>query len=144
MREIQKADPKARRRAVILFSVAAIIGLGCILLLERYRGDLENYFVRHSDYLLAHPELPAFGLFILMLPIYFFALYLWRFGSSVVREQRFPPAGLAVTRDTPVLSGSAGVRRGRVIQALALLLCGCGLALPLVLWYAFSMLSGGT
>lgn len=141
MREIQKADPEARRRAVILIGVAAIVGTGAIFLLERYRGDLEVYLERNADYLVAHPEILALGLFILLLPIIFFSLYLWRHGSSVVVARRFPPPGMAVTRDTPVLSGMAGVRRGRIIQVLALLLMSCSVGLPLFLWYVLSQLT---
>lgn len=144
MREIQKADHDARRRAFILVGIAAVIGMGAILLLESYKGEIEDYLERNVDYFLAHPEIPALGFCILILPIYIFAIYLWRLGSSVVREQRFPPPGLRVIRDTPVLSGVAGVRRGRIMQGLALLLFSCGVALPLIIWYTFSMLTNGT
>jgi hypothetical protein len=68
---------------------------------------------------------------------------LWR-GNRTVHVQRFPPPGHAVARDTLVLEGWQGIRRGRVIQILPWLLsCSAG-AIPVLMWYIFRSLGSAT
>jgi hypothetical protein len=59
-----------------------------------------------------------------------FGLYLFALGRRAVRAERFPPPGVAVIRDTPVLTGVQARRRGAFIQTIAtvLVILACALA----------------
>jgi hypothetical protein len=137
MPDIQKADPVARHTALLIISVAALIGVAGVLLLEHYRPKLEQLLEDNAHVLLAHPEMVAAALLGLMLPVYVAAIYLWRHGTVIVASERFPPPGQPVVRDTVIVSGRMAVYRGRIIQALALVLLLAGLSLPAVIWYIF-------
>jgi hypothetical protein len=78
--------------------------------------------------------------FVFMLPLAGAALHLWSLGARVVRAARFPPPGLAVVRDTPVLTGEKAVVRGRLLRGLALVIGGSVAAVPLALaWIVRSL-----
>ena len=79
-----------------------------------------------------------------VLPILAAGTYLLLLGTRTVRAQRFPLPGVAVVRDTQVLEGAAGIRRGRVIQILSLLLLCCAATIPVVLWFIFRFLASAT
>ena len=87
--------------------------------------------------LLHHPRVLALALFVFMAPIGWFAVHLYRLGARVRRAQRFPPPGVPVVRDTPILSGAKALSRARWMQALAAMLMvmwlSCGVALFVVL-----------
>jgi hypothetical protein len=68
------------------------------------------------------------------------ALYLWRLGSRIVREGRFPPSGVRTVRDTVVVNGRPAVWRGRGVRVLAGVLAVAALALPFFLWRAWPLL----
>lgn len=60
-----------------------------------------------------------------------FGVYAFRFGRRVVREERFPPAGVNVVRDTRVVHGRAArllghaqAINGALLVALAIVLFG--------------------
>jgi hypothetical protein len=59
------------------------------------------------------------------------AFYLARLARQVVRDERFPPAGMRVVRDTPILRGAAARRRARVMQVVAAGLVGVGFCFAL-------------
>jgi hypothetical protein len=101
-----------------------------------------RYRVPLSDWVLADPGSSAQRLKLVLLllaalllaPLFAFAAYLWSLGGKVVRAQEFPPPGVRVIRDTPVVSGERAVSRGRLLKVLAL---GCGIAaavLAVLLW----------
>jgi len=142
MPDIRKADAQARRRAVLLIFAAAFIGSLLILVFEHFRIPLE-------DWLLADPELSGerarrlllalAGL--LQLPALGFALYLWTLGKRICRAQEFPPPGLAVIRDTPVVTGTAAMARGRQLKLLAFGLVVASAVFGLLLWQLAEMFS---
>jgi hypothetical protein len=61
-------------------------------------------------------------------------IYLFQLGRRSVRARRFPPPGVAVVRDTRVLEGHEGRRRGRLLQVLAGMLIAAALLVPFALW----------
>jgi hypothetical protein len=142
MEEIQRADPRARRRAWLAVACGAAAGLVLIALAERYRPSLEDWITRDSDQFRARLTLGFAALAAAISgSLLGFAVYLWRLGGRVVRAERFPPPGLALVRDTIVMRGSLARRRGRLIQlmAAALALVACGISA--ILWRLVSLLS---
>ncbi len=142
MAQIQKADPRARRRAIITLVLGALIGCGAILLFQHYAPALQDWILQDRE------KAGTRIAYVLMLfsalssvPLLAFAVYLWRFGSRVVGAERLPPPGCPVARDTPVLQGPSARRRGRLAQGLAGCLVCLAAALPVIFWWlSISML----
>ncbi len=143
MTDVRRADPAARRQAVLFLVVGAFVGTLLIVAFERYRIPLR-------DWVLAEPGATAqrvrlvFLLLapLLLAPLLAFATYLWSLGGRVLGAREYPPPGLCVIRDTPVITNEAALSRGRLLKLLAL---GCGIAsvvLGLLLWRFASLLSG--
>lgn len=76
-----------------------------------------------------------------VVPMLFLSAYLWRLGARIVHSGVFPPPGMRVVRDTPVLLGRAAVRRGRLLKVLGLLAGAAGIGLVIVLWRLTSLLT---
>ena len=141
MGTIQKADSGARRKAIGVICIAAVFGVCAILAFESLQDDFQSWLERNIDFLLEHTIIVFLVLLVLISPLLATGVYLLSLGNRTVRAQRFPPPGYAVVRDTPVLEGLQGLRRGRVIQLLSLfLLCSAG-AIPFVIWYVFHVLA---
>jgi hypothetical protein len=139
MTETLRADPAARRKALLLLVSGAFIGMILIAGFERYRAPL-------IDWLLSEPaELAKRVKWIMMMtaavmsaPLVGFAVYLWSLGTKVLRAGEFPPPGHRVIRDTPVIHGDGAVLRGRRFQILAAGL----LVASAFLWLLFWRLAG--
>ena len=134
--EIEKADPAARRRAILVLAAGVVLGALLIVLTADSRRDLTAWAqqnpARAFDLIL-----PVAGVSI-VLPVLAMAWYFWRLGARIVREDRFPPANAAWARTTYVIRGAAARRRGRVLQICAAALAGtvlvfAGLLVRLVL-----------
>lgn len=72
------------------------------------------------------------------------AVYCWRLGARIVRSSRFPPPGMRVIRDTVVLHGQQAWRRGRALQALAVILVLTVVGFSMVLWRLVALLESST
>jgi uncharacterized membrane protein len=141
--EVQKADPKARRLALVFLIVGAIIGTLLILALEQYQGTMRDRILSEpagaSDRIRLAFLLSAV---LLSTPLLISAAYFWNLGAKVRRAQRFPPPNVRVIRDTPVVYGDDAALRGRVLQGLALGLLILTALLLAAFWYFAATLSG--
>lgn len=132
LRQVEPADPTARRRALLAMVVVAIAGAFAYLGLEQWLNQLEVSDPDHARATLASALLwtscamaltvAAFGVYILML------------GSRVRNAERFPPPGARVVRDTPVVTGRAARTRGLLMQLIACVMLGCALVLVAMAW----------
>src|SRR5262245_9211117 len=112
MAEIRKADPGARRRALLLLAVGTLVGALLIAGWERYRLPFRDWLVSEPEKT-AHRARLVFVLLAIALsaPPAAFAARLWRLGAAVRRARQFPPPGYRVIRDTPVVEGPAARAR---------------------------------
>ena len=134
MNPIQKADPEARRQALLLVIFGAALGGLLIAGFAHFGEPLREWLLSEPAETARRARLALYwSALVLSVPLIAFAVYLWLLGARVQRAQQFPPPGFRVVRDTPVISGPAAVTRGQVIQVLALFL---GLAAAL-LWLFF-------
>jgi hypothetical protein len=144
MPEVRRADPAARRRAVLAVAAAALVGTALVAGLEHYRTALHDWLVsgpgdRGRRVTLV---LVAIGA-ALSLPLLAFAAYLWSLGARTVGAGEFPPPGLRVIRDTPVVLGQTAVLRGRALMATALVLGAMSALLWLPIWRLARVLRAG-
>jgi hypothetical protein len=140
MDTMQRADPKARRKAMGVICVATVLGLAAILTFRYMRDDVQAWLEQHLHILLEHPLLVFVASLILVSPLFAAGIYLYLVGKRTVRAQRFPPPGYAVARDTLVLTGGQAIRRGWLLQLLSLILVGGTGAIPVIMWYLFRSL----
>jgi hypothetical protein len=140
---IRKADPLARRFAILFFIVGAVVGVLLLLAFERYRMPLR-------DWLLAEPSASAHRITsvflllatLLLTPLLAFAVYLWWLGTNAVRAGEFPPPGYRVIRETRVIVGELAVSRGRQLKIAALACIVACAVLVVLLWRLGSAFSG--
>lgn len=143
MNDMRRADPAARRRALLMIIMGALGGALALVAFERYRIPL-------SEWVLSEPGASAqrvkwvfaFLGTLVAAPLLALAAYLWSFGARVLRAEEFPPPGYRAIRDTPVITGEAAVYRGRLLKVLAVSCIIAGVMLGLLLWCLSSMLGG--
>jgi hypothetical protein len=138
--DVRKADPAFRRLAILL--LAAGTGAGALLLsaFERNRETLASWVTADAGRTAQRMELllAAFAV-LLVAPLVAMAAYLSSLGRRTVRAQEFPPPGVRVIQDTPIISGHKAVSRGRWLQGAAVFLGASSVALGLLLWRLASL-----
>ena len=142
MPEIQAADPKARRKLLIIVAGATVLGGFAILAFEMSNPSMVEWLLKDPDRVTnkINSLLVVFAVF--ALPALIAAVYLWRVGRSSAINSRYPPPGVAVIRDTPVVRGSKARTQGRLIQFLSLLLAAVAVGMPVSLWLIINSLLG--
>jgi hypothetical protein len=142
MDDIQRADPSARRRAVILLIVGTLIGGSLLYAFERSWPSIVRWLLSDPEQLPHRlATLRNFLVLVTVLPLLAFAVHLWGRGTTIRRHQRFPLVGERLIRDTLVVYGEAAVIRGRVLQCLAVALAVLAIGLVVVLWRLAAMAS---
>jgi hypothetical protein len=133
--EILKADPRYRKKALISMLVMVIFGIMAIVfLLPWLKGYLMFLGCRKGAQVLVLIFGVAF-----IIPI-FLSIQMLRIAAKSMREERFPPSGTKVIKDTAVLSGNAAKNRGIILFFLAgfmLLVSIIGIALVLHIMVRF-------
>ena len=119
--EIVKADNRSRRMVLALV-MAAVVACGILVLWFRPWGVRQLMSMEPDKAL----RTIKWALVILFLGGTPGAAYLVSLGRRIMSENRFPPTGMKVLKDTPVLTGRAARKRGSAILALALVMfCLC-------------------
>ena len=142
MSEIRRADPALRRQVLLGLLLALLVGAGLIAGFERHRIPIH-------DWLLSELAAPAQGVpvafvllvVILVTPLLALAGGLWALGRRIMRAREFPPPGMRVVRDTPVITGAAAATRGWILKAFALFFAIASLVSGFLLWRLVSLLS---
>ena len=127
---IQRADPAARRKALIWLLVGAAVAAAILHLL----GDVESRFGERVAGAQSAPGWIGLSGLVAMLPLLGFAVYLWHFAARVRSARRYPLPGQAVIRDTIVHEGDAALRLAASFRVLAIILSVLSMAIPLMLW----------
>ena len=122
MGKIQPADPAYRKKAILLVIVATAIGATLLSLASHYQADWEQWLLRDPDRIGDKVDVILLLIAGAGLPLVFAAIYFWRTGAATLKAERYPPPGLSVIRDTPILTGGRARLRGRMIQTVAVLI----------------------
>ena len=133
--DLQPADPRAQRRALILLIAGLVVGVLLIWGLERYTPALRRWITEDPAAAPARlrTAIAIFALVVVVPPIAFGG-YFWWIGVRIRRSGRYPPPGLAMIADTGVLTGDAAIRRAAILQAFGAIIAAVALGAAVVLW----------
>lgn len=137
MSQIQKADPKARNRAMGLILAGTVMGTAAISAYNRYQADIFFWLESNTEWLADNSGVLFLLGLVMFSPLFALSGYLLIYGRRIVSAGRMPPPGSSVMRDTAIVTGVRAVRRGRVLQLLSLFLLLAGAAIPTIFWYLF-------
>jgi hypothetical protein len=132
MAEVQHADPRARRTAIVYAAVGLVLGAAALFLFESYQQSLLSWLAATSPRTQVGVICLAF--LVLCAPLFLIAAWTWRYGVLVLRANRHPPEGVRLLRDTLVVHGAAARRYGRLYQGLAVLFAFAALFMIGVAW----------
>ena len=141
MGTVQKADPAARRKALAIVCAGVLLGFCAIGLFEIFASDIIALIQRNLHLFSANPLVVLSISMAFLSPLLAGCICFLILGNRTVRAQRFPPPGCPVVRDTPVLEGASGVRRGRIMQLLSVILLLCIMTVPFWVWGVFRALA---
>ena len=134
--QIARADPELRKTSCYIL-IAALIALALLsYFLEAYLDGTNidsNELVRR---LFNTVYIFGFSISLVIYPLWRFYI----FGRRVRLEQRFPPLGVKVIRDTEILQGEAAKRRGYLIEICSLLMGTLFIAIPIVMYMVLEVL----
>ncbi len=143
MTDVRRADSAVRRQVVYILVVGMLFGALLITGFEHYRIPLRDWILSEPGAFSQRAKAVFLVLALFLIaPMLALAVYLWSLGGRVLRTQEFPPPGVRVIRDTPVITGERAISRGRLFKVLAL---ACGIAtvaLAFLLWRLALLLSG--
>lgn len=137
MSKIQKADHRARRKALYSVFAGAIVGSGLFFLLEFFIGNVNLWIEANAVFLVEHHYVSFLITLLLVSPVLCLSLYLIRFAGKIVKAERFPPPGMPVIRDVRIMEGKRAIARGRLLQVLCWLIFTTSAVVPLLVWYIF-------
>ena len=129
--DVEPANPLAR---VVFAALIVLLGVAV------FASDA--YFERISEWISADPDLALerveqfiAWVAVASLPLLIAGVLIFRTGLRSVTSERFPPRGMWVLVDTPVVTGRKARWRGRMMLVGAILMCGIAIVLPAGLWY---------
>lgn len=134
--EIQRADPRLRRVAVLML-VGATVAAACVLLgfhawLVQSMATLTNVQVIARMHVSVGISCTGIGLCLLLL-----AAYCARIARATLDGARWPPASMRVLADTLVRRGAQAQTIGRLLNVAALVLVVLGFVAALYGWRSF-------
>jgi hypothetical protein len=142
--DVRKADPSARRNALVLVVLGAAVGALLIAGFEHYHEPLHNWLSSGSGGLTGCVGMLFFLVAVVVaVPLIVFAAYFWWLGDKVLRAREFPPPGYRVIRDTPIMRGQSAVKRGHGLKALAVCVGVASVVMCVLLWRLAEMVGGG-
>lgn len=139
MPDVQNADSGARRRTLVLMVVGVAVGASTILIARRLLPAVEAWVAEDAAGRL--PTVAVVAALIPTAPLAAFGAYLWHLGSRVVGARRFPPPGLRVARDVPVVEGATAVRRGRTLRTMGVVIVVAAAAAAALIWRLLTSLA---
>lgn len=140
MAEIQRADDRSRRLAIVVLIVVLIGGVALWMVAEECMVKVRSLPVDVAKQSLSMVFSLCMG--IMTVCVCLAGWHCWRVGERVRHAMRFPPPNTSVVRDTTVLTGQAAVSRGRLLQVFGVILILCALGLAVMSWSVLKMIHG--
>jgi len=134
---IVRADKRYRRKALAV--CAGLILLGAVMIgwvLPKAEGYLEQL---EPETALRALEGALIAIFLTLLPM---GLYVLQLGRRIMKAELFPPPGVKVIADTPLVQGRKARNYGRIFVICGLVLISLGLFGALYTQYLLRKLNG--
>lgn len=138
---IQRADPRARKIAILIIGIVSLLGISLISAVQTFEPEISSWLEANDDWLAGHPQAVFWTFLGLISPILATTLYLFNYARLAAKAQRLPPPGYAVIRDTRIIEGISAVRRARIVQVLTASIALLAGAVPVAMWYIFRALA---
>lgn len=124
-----------RRNSLLSVVIGTIVGVILLVLFQSYLDFFRAWLTEDPALLLTRAGM-VFGLLAMLLiaPLLALAVWLWACSSRILREERFPPSGVRVVRDTPILQGPAARNRATLFRVFAIVLVVAASGLSWLLW----------
>ena len=137
--DVRRADATLPSQVLFYLILGTCVGALLIIGLERYRIPLRDWMMQEPAQRLKHFFLLLAA--ILTGPLIAVAVYVWTLGKKIIRVREFPPPGLRVLRDTPIIMGEKAIARGRLLQVLAVICATASVPSNLLLWGLASLMT---
>ena len=133
--DVQRADPRTRRIAVMVVAIAALAGVLLIAAVQSQLGALQKVVAENPAVIKDNLAIITWTLIAaVVVPVWAFNIYLWRLGSRIVATGLFPPPGMPLLQDTPVLRDSDARKCGRLLQIVAAATSVAALGCAIAIW----------
>jgi L-asparagine transporter-like permease len=120
--QIVRADKRYRKRALLFYILSVLLSLVLVAwVLPRGTEYLRN-LDPDAALLIADTVLV-----LMLLSVAPMGLYLLRLAGKILKEERFPPQGTKVLRDTLLVTGRKATVRGYVLRVVSVILIVVGL-----------------
>ena len=120
--QIVRDDKKYRKKALLFYILSVFLGL----LLVGWVLPRGTEYLRKLD-----PDAALMiadtVLVLILLSVAPMGLYLLRLAGKILKEERFPPQGTKVLRDTLIVTGRKAAVRGYVLRVVSVILIVVGL-----------------
>ncbi|MDH3379813.1 MAG: hypothetical protein OEQ39_23055 [Gammaproteobacteria bacterium] len=134
MPEIQRADPQARRKTIILILMMMVVFVPILYWANSRIDSVEEWVAQPGETIkrakLILSVLIAFGAILLLV----ISIFTFGFASAILRSDRYPPPKIKVVKDIRIRRGVAARKIGRLMQALGIASLLLLMALILVGW----------
>jgi cytochrome bd-type quinol oxidase subunit 2 len=130
--ETHRADPRARRKAVIIVIIAAIAGAATLHAV----GSSANWLRAWAEGDPEHAARVVFALLAVSVSVPMLGLAFWaaRFAAKINRGGRYPPHDARLTRDTRVRVGAAAERFTYLYFLFAAVAVAIAIHAPVLFW----------
>ncbi len=139
--DIQRADPRARRRGIWIVVFGAAVGAILLLWFEHSLPGIRAWATERSDLTAKRARLLLVVIGASLIgPLLAFSVYLWFLGRRIAIAQRYPLPSMKLIQDMKIVCGPAAEKRGRLMKAMALLLASSAIGLLSILWWLVNLL----
>ena len=134
-RDIIRADKKYRNKALGLLFLLGLLSI--LIIIWGLPSGME--YLRHLDHQTAFLIIDLVLVFIVlsMVPL---GIFLLRLSRKILKHECFPPPGMKVIKDTPIVRGKKAKIKGQIVLFISILFMIAGLCGALYIHYLFQAL----
>lgn len=140
MTDIQRADARSRRRAILVIALVLLVGGVVSVECESWLREVHDMPTEAAQQSLTTVFRWCVGAMSIMTGLA--GCFAWWWGRRVRVSLRFPLPGARVLRDTVILSGQPAASRGMLLQVLGVSLMLIAAGIVILSWWVLRTLGG--
>ena len=134
-KDIIRADKKYRNKALGLIILFGLLGVGFIIWGLPSGMKYLNRLEPQTAFLII--DLVLVFIMLSMVPI---GIFLFKLSRTILKHQCFPPPGMKVIKDTPIVKGKKAKVKGQILLFISILFMIAGICGALYIHYLFQSL----